>query len=106
MRRRLPYGEPYLWMAMTMAQDQEAAVHPALSQALAAEHVRDMLARAAARDLARAARHDGRGRVSRAHTLAPQTSHQASQVSVPSPRAPQPELSRVPAGVGASSDEC
>ncbi len=92
---------------MTMAQDQEATVHPQLSQALATEHVRDMLARAAARDLARSARrHGGRGRVSRAHKLALQASHQAPQVSVPSPRAPQPESSRVPAGVGASNDEC
>src|SRR2546421_5747249 len=109
MRHPPPYGESYRWRVMTMAPDQEEAVHPLVTQALAAEHVRDMRAQASARSLVRAIRrHDGSGRVSRAHTPvlradrpAPQPASQPARQVVPAPR-PEP---RVPAGVGADGDD-
>jgi hypothetical protein len=77
--------------------DQEEAVHPVVSQALAAEHAKDMRARAAARELARTVRrnhhHD---RASRAHfpvlrlrEQAPATA-QVPTLAVPESREPQP----------------
>lgn len=80
MRRGGPYREPYWWMAMTVARNQEEAMHPVVMEALVAERTRDLRAQSAALSLARQLR-----RQRRSHP-APRTVSPA--VAQPCPEAP------------------
>lgn len=80
-------------------------MHPALTQALAAERVRDMLTRAAARDLARSVRRNRRTRISLSH--APALSVVGPITRAPHPAVPQAGASAradAPSAVGTGSN--